>query len=148
MTASCGLTCRQAEMDTNDIIQTLDSLTLGDKLIINDWRAKYTVCGISQRFVLAHYGQHYTIISRIPWDRGMWNGVRDGDIYCAPDWWIFGYVEGYDFTSEAWVKKYLEALETGETEMSQKRHAPVFFLSVVGHTNKVYRKASANPIRE
>ena len=128
-------------MTTSEIITTINSIKLGDKLSINDWKAKYTVCGISEHYILAHYGQHYTIISRVPFEGLMFNGVRRGDIYCAPDWWIFGYIEGYDFTNADWVKNYMISLETGETEMSQKHHAPVFFLSVVGHTDKVYRKA-------
>ena len=131
----------------NDEIKTvLDSITLGDKLIVNDWKAKYTVCGLSENYVLAHYGQHYTIISRRPWEGFMFNGVRKGDIYCAPDWWIFGYFDGYYFTDEEWVKKYMTDLELGDTEMSQKKHAPVFFLSVIGHTDKVYAKKNTPSI--
>lgn len=127
-------------MTSNEIITTLNNLKLGDKLAINDWKAKYTVCGISQNYVLAHYGQHYTIIQKTPMaDNYCFNGVREGDIRCAPDWWIFGYIEGYRFTDEDWVKEYLTSLETGETELSQKHHAPVWFLGVVGHTDKVYR---------
>lgn len=128
-------------MTNSEIIMKINNLSIGDKLSINDWNAKYTVCGISQRFVLAHYGNHYTIISRIPAPEGYnYNGVRGGDIYCAPDWWIFGYVDGYDFRNKAWVDKYMADLENGDTEMSQKKHAPVWFLSVVGHTDKVYAK--------
>lgn len=136
-------------MTTEEIIEVLKSIRLGDKLAVNDWKAKYTVCGISQNYVLAHYGQHYTIIAKNPTTLDYhFNGVRGNEIRCAPDWWIFGYINGYKFTDESWVKEYLISLETGETEMSQKKHAPVFFLSVVGHTDNVYRKASANPIRE
>ena len=128
-------------MDIAEIFEVINKITLGDKLVINDWKAKYTVCGISQNFILAHYGQHYTIISRKPWQQRMFNGVRTGDAYCAPDWWIFGYIDGYDFTNEDWVKKYLADLESGDTEMSQKKHAPIYFISVVGHVDKVYRMA-------
>lgn len=127
-------------MDTNEIMAVLQNVRLGDKLAINDWHAKYTVCGISPRFVLAHYGQHYTIIDKVPYGSNF-NGVRVGDIRCAPDWWIFGYYHDYDFTNEEWVREYMLNLESGETELSQKKHAPVVFLSVVGHTDKVYRKA-------
>ena len=126
-------------MSTDDIIKTVNSLSLGDKLAINDWRAKYTVCGISQNFVLAHYGQHYTILSRKP-STFTHNEIREGEITCAPDWWIFGYVNGYDFTNKAWVDQYMLDLEIGTTEQSQKHGHWVYFLSVVGHTDKVYRK--------
>lgn len=128
-------------MDIAEIFEVINKITLGDKLVINDWKAKYTVCGISPNFILAHYGQHYTIVSRKPWQQSMFNGVRTGDAYCAPDWWIFGYMDGYDFTNEDWVKKYLADLESGDTEMSQRKHAPIYFISVVGHVDKVYRMA-------
>ncbi len=128
----------------DDIFKTVNSLKLGDRLAINDWKAKYTVVGISQNYVLAHYGQHYTIIQRNPMPKGYcFNGVREGDIRCAPDWWIFGYVGGYYFPDEEWVRLYLESLESGMTEMSQKKHAVVWFLSVVGHTDKYYAKKKA-----
>ena len=129
-------------MTSNEILDTLNAVRLGDKLAINDWKAKYTVVGISPGYVLAHYGQHYTILCRKPTsDEYCYNGVRGGDIRCGPDWWIFGYKDGYDFTDEHWTKQYMEDLETGYTEVSQKRHATVWFLSVVGHTDKYYRKA-------
>ena len=129
-------------METNEIVKTLSQIKLGDKLAINDWRAKYTVCGLSQNYVLAHYGQHYTIITRNPLPNDYnYNGVRGGDIACAPDWFVFGYVDGYDFTNREWVEKYMADLESGNTEMSMKRRATVYFLSVVGHTDKFYRKA-------
>ena len=128
-------------MQNAEVIEVVNSLKLGDKLAINDWKAKYTVCGISPNFVLAHYGQHYTIISRKPTPSDYhFNGVRGGEIRCAPDWWIFGYVDGYRFTDENWVTKYLTTLEEGETEMSQKKHATVWFISVVGHTDKYWAK--------
>lgn len=128
-------------MPVDELINVLSNLKLGDKLAINDWKARYTVCGISQNYVLAHYGQHYTIIEKKPFPYTH-NAVRAGDIRCAPDWWIFGYVNGYRFTDEEWVKEYLTSLETGETELSEKHHAPVFFIGVVGHTDKVYRKSN------
>lgn len=124
--------------------ETLASIRLGDKLAINDWKAKYTVVGISEHYILAHYGQSYTIIDRVPVSQNyMHNGVRDGDIRCAPDWWVFGYTGGYHFTNEDWIKEYLADLEEGNTELSARREAPVWFLSVVGHTDKFWAKKKA-----
>lgn len=135
-------------MNLSELLEAIDSIKLGDKLAINDWHAKYTVCGISPHFILAHYGQHYTIIARTPTPENYcFNGVRGGEIRCAPDWWVFGWMsdkwEGYEFTNQEWVTDYLASLESGETEMSQKHHASVFFLSVVGHTDKIYAKRKA-----
>lgn len=129
-------------MSYESIKATLETIRLGDKLSVNDWKAKYTVCGLSKHYVLAHYGQHYTIISRLPAAYNH-NCVREGDYYCATDWWVFGYVNGYHFTNEDWVKEYMTELETGTTEMSQRNRAVVWFLSVVGHTDKYWAKKKA-----
>ena len=135
-------------MKTEEVLSVIRSLKLGDKLAINDWRAKYTVCGISKRFILAHYGQHYTIIEKEPVpDYYCFNSVRGGDIRCAPDWWIFGYEGGYNFTDEAWVKKYLLDLENGYTELSEGKQATVWFISVVGHVDSVYADKKKSPVR-
>ena len=130
-----------------DIKATLDSLTVGDKVCVNDWKAKYTVCGVSQNFVLIHFGQHYSILSKRPvtWKGYNHNGVRCGDYVCAPDWWLFGYVNGYKFTDADWVAEYLNELEQGMTEQSRKKEAPIWSLTVVGHTDKVYGKKKSPP---
>lgn len=132
-------------MQTEEIINTLTNIKIGDKLSINDWHAPYTVCGISKRYVLAHYGRHYTIIRRRPVTQIGYsrNGVRYGDIVCAPDWWALGYPDGYDFTNQSWVMQYMADLEADYTGLSMRRMSPVFFLSVIGHTDKVYAKKKA-----
>lgn len=129
-------------MELEKIKEVILSIQLGDKILFNDYHAKYTVCGVSPNFILAHYGQHYTIISRRPVSEVgyCFNGVRYGDYVCAPDWWVFGYEDGYDFTNPDWVTKYMGDLESGDTEQSAKHQAPLFFIAIVGHTNNVYRK--------
>ena len=125
----------------NEVLETLGKITIGDKLAINDWHAKYTVCGMSPNFIVARYGNYYTIISRNVATEN-YNRVREGDVYCGPDWWIFGYSDGYDFRNREWVEKYLTSLEIGETEIGRKRE-PVWFLSIVGHIDNVYAKEKA-----
>ena len=129
-------------MTNKEIHTALSNLKIGDKLAINDFKAKYTVCGLSPRFALAHYGKYYTILSRVPVNCAGYNhhGVRNGDFVCAPDWWAFGYVGGYHFTDEDWVKDYMLQLESGQTEQSVRKEAPIWFLSVVGHRDNVYAK--------
>lgn len=132
------------DMENDEVLSVVRSVKLGDKLAINDWRAKYTVCGLSAHFILAHYGRHYTIIERNPVPEGYrCNGVRGGDIRCAPDYWIFGYGEGYFFTDEAWVTQYMIDLESGFTQLSERNQAPVWFIFVVGHTDSVYADKNA-----
>ena len=133
-------------MNSAEIGKIIDSIVVGDKLAINDLKAKYTVCGVSNGYILAHYGQYYTIIRKKPveWEEYNHNGVRYGDYVIAPDWWIFGYVNGYYFRDEEWCKEYMAELERGDTEMSHKKEAVLWFISVIGHTDKVYAKKKAN----
>lgn len=133
-------------MDNAEIKAVLDGIVIGDKLAINDWRARYTVCGISPNFILAHYGQSYTILPKQP-NSVVHNGIRCGDYYCGPDWWIFGYADGYRFTDRDWVNKYLSDLEDGTTEVSMKRRALLYFISVVGHTDKVYQNKGVKVLK-
>lgn len=133
-------------MDNAEIKAVLDGIVIGDKLAINDWRARYTVCGISPNFILAHYGQSYTILPKQP-NSVVHNGIRCGDYCCGPDWWIFGYAEGYRFTDRDWVAKYLSDLEDGTTEVSMKRRALLYFISVVGHTDKVYQNKGVKVLK-
>ena len=89
-------------MTNKEIHTALSNLKIGDKLAINDFKAKYTVCGLSPRFALAHYGKYYTILSRVPVNCAGYNhnGVRNGDFVCAPHWWAFGYVG-------TWISKWM-----------------------------------------
>ena len=135
-------------MKTEEVLSVSRSIKLGDKLAINDWRAKYTVCGVSEHFILAHYGNHYTIIEKAPVaEEYCVNGVRGGDIRCAPDWWLFGYEGGYNFADEDWVNEYMIDLEKGDTGLSEGKQAPVWFLSVVGHTDSIYADKKKSPFR-
>lgn len=106
-------------------------LQTGDKIRVNDWDEAFTVCGVSENYVLAHAGQEYTIISKHP-TKIQHNGIMPGAYVCAPDYLIFGYFPGYHFTDAEWVKQYLGELESGKIEMSLKRRAEIYFLEREG----------------
>ncbi len=123
------------------IFDLINSLTVGDKIILNDFRRPFTVVGVSKHYVLAHTGKRYTIIGRAPAERTH-NDVVAGMPYCGPDWWVFGYAGGYDFRSEQWVAEYMQSLESGETEVSLRHQAPVVYLEVSGHCKAPFKRAS------
>lgn len=112
-------------------------LQTGDKIRVNDWDEVFTVCGVSENYVLAHCGQEYTIISKQPTNY-RYNGIMPGAYVCAPDYLIFGYAGGYHFTDAAWVKQYLDDLESGKIAPSIRNRAEIVSLEreVCGCTEK------------
>ena len=52
-------------------------LQVGDKIRINDWEQPFSVCGVSENYVLAYCGQEYTIIAKRPADY-QYNGIMPG----------------------------------------------------------------------
>lgn len=116
------------------------SIMVGDELQINYWENRFTVCAVSDGFILANHDVEYTIVQRKPTDFGPYNGIPEGSIVCGADWWIFGWApeepfEGDDFTryefdNPEWCKHYMADLESGRTEVSMRRREMVHSLSV------------------
>ena len=111
------------------IAEKVSDLKIGDRIRINLRAESFYVCGVSDRFVLAHRGNEYTIISKEPTDY-LYNGIQAGAIICGADWWVLGWHEGYDFFDPAWVERYLQSLESGETEISSRRREEIVWLEV------------------
>lgn len=105
------------------------NLQVGDKICINDWEQPFSVCGVSENYVLAYCGQEYTIIAKRPTDY-QYNGIMPGAYVCGPDSFIFGYPIGYDFGNSEWVKLYLDYLEIGKIEMSVRNRAEIYSLDM------------------
>ena len=106
-------------------------LQTGDRIHVNDWEEPFTVCGVSENYVLAHCGQEYTIIAKHPTNY-QYNGIMPGAYVCSPDYLIFGYAGGYHFTDAEWVKQYLGDLESGKIEMSRRNRAEIYSLEREG----------------
>lgn len=119
-------------MNSTKINEVIMSLLPGDEFCINNWHRPMIVAGRSRHFIVAYnpkfddalQAYEYTIIP-IP------ESVDDPVPECGPDYWIFGFHansgngEFYDFTNPAWVAEYLGSLESGETEISSRRSAPI-----------------------
>ena len=124
--------------ETEKILNTISGLQNGEVIRIrvagdemcDGWESCFTVCGVSDHYILAFRDDEYTIIHKLP-TQYQYNGIPKGSCVCAPDSLIFGYVKGYHFTDPAWVKEYLECLETGEFEPSVRRRARITKLELV-----------------
>ena len=102
-------------------------LQVGDEIRINNWTEPFTVCGVSESYVLAHCGQEFTVIGKKP-TREFRNGIPYVAYVCGPDYFDFGYPGGYDFENEEWVSKYLGEFDRGSIEMSVKHRAQIISL--------------------
>lgn len=111
-------------VETNSLEILVRTLRVGDKVRINDWEEFFTVCGVSDNYVLAHKGDEYTIIAKNP-TRYAYNGIPWGAYVCGPDYFTFGYPGGYSFADATWVSKYLADLEHGSIEMSTRNRAQI-----------------------
>ncbi len=120
-------------MNINKIFDTVNSLKAGQIISINDWTSPMLVSGVSEHFVVAHdAADEYTIISKTPAPEGCHhNGGVQGQCYCGPDFWSFGHWEGYRFDDPVWNNNYLNSLETGETEISERHRASIYFIKVM-----------------
>ena len=102
--------------------ELLDSVQVGDLIKCNDWTTPLRVKGVSENyFVMARKmfgGTNYSICEKKPWDGTQYNAFRCGMFHIGTDNSIFGWSGGYDFDDEANVKEYLEALESGDIELS------------------------------
>lgn len=104
-------------------------LQIGDKIHVNDWDKPFTVCGVSENYVLANCGREYTIIAKRPTDY-QYNGIMPGAYVCSPDNLIFGCIYGYDFDDPKWVKRYLCDLESGKIEMSMRNRGEIYSIEL------------------
>lgn len=119
-------------MTAYEINHEIMHLLPGDEFYINNWREPMIVAGRSRHFIVAYNpnfrekdkAYEYTVIP-IP------ASLDDPVPECGPDFWIFGYhcnsatKEFYDFKNPVWVAEYLQSFESGESQISQKRCAPI-----------------------
>ena len=115
--------------------ELLDSVKPDDFVWINDWDHPFLVkCVSANYFVMIGFDdgeQMYSICSKKPFPGECHNGVCFGDFYCGPDFWAFGsalagkYKDLYSFTNKIANRKYMESLESGETQISMRRMAKI-----------------------
>lgn len=103
----------------------LDSVEVGDLIVINDWKRGMRVKAVSEHYILIHtkcFDDHlYSVISKAEWDGNLYNSLRGGMFYAGPDNLVFGYMSGYDFDDKERANKYLKEFEEGKLEISLRR---------------------------
>lgn len=119
--------------------EILDSVQVGDLVKCNDWKKPLRVKGVSENyFVMARkaFGETlYSICEKNPWGGTRYNAMCGGMFHIGTDNMIFGWFgwnEGraYDFDDSEAVGRYLQALESGEIEVSVRRAVPLYEIAI------------------
>lgn len=117
---------------TKDI---LDDIKVGNLIRINDWKRGMRVVGVSDNyFVMIQKvcgNIAYSVCEKKPWGGIRYNAMRGGMFHCSTDDTVFGYMEfDYKFDGGEKIKRYLNAFESGEIELSVRRAVPIYDLYV------------------
>lgn len=113
----------------------LNSVMIGDKIKINDWKKPLTVKGVSENYVIMnrrHKGDDY-IYSIIEKKRSSYrrNGREWNDMFiCGPDDIVFGSEYGYAFDNKKDTDSYLNDLENCDMEVSYRNRVAIESISV------------------
>lgn len=122
------------ETHYNPLKSQLDSVEVGDLVKCNGWKVPYRVKGVSPNyFVMARkqFGNwYYSICEKKMRTAGDYNAMRSGRYHISTDNMIFGYVDGYDFDNSEWMAGYLNALETGKIELSERNGRALYSISI------------------
>ena len=73
----------------------------------------------------------YSVCEKKRWDGIRYNRMLGNFFHCGTDNMVFGYHDfNYKFDDEEKIKKYLQAFENGEIELSVRTSVPIFDLFV------------------
>lgn len=100
--------------------ELLDSIKVGDEIKCNDWDESMRVVGVSDNYFIMVHGNYYSICEKKPIDHTR-NYYTKDSFRIGDDDLVFGKIGGYKWEDEDFVKKYLDELETGETQLSARR---------------------------
>lgn len=114
--------------------EILDGIKVGNTIRINDWKRGMRVVGVSDNyFVMIQKvcgNIAYSVCEKKPWGGIRYNAMRGSMFHCGTDNMVFGYDVDYKFKDEEEIKRYLNAFESGEIELSVRRAVPIYDLYV------------------
>lgn len=92
------------------------------------------VVGVSENYFLMTskvFGEVlYCVCEKKSWSGIRYNAMRGGMFHCGTDDMVFGYEVDYKFENKEEIKRYLNAFESGEIELSVRRAVPIYDLYI------------------
>lgn len=115
--------------------EILDNIKVGNLVKINNWKRGMRVVCVSENYFLMTtkvFGKvSYSVCEKKSWGGIKYNAMRGGMFHCSTDDTIFGYMGiSYRFDDEEENKRYLDAFENGDIELSVRRATPIYDLYV------------------
>lgn len=120
--------------------EILDTIKVGDLIKVNNWESPMEVKAVSENYFVMTEGtgdeRYYSVCSKLPWDGIRYNSMVGGMFHCGTDNWVFGsslqseYENVYYFENDECNKKYLEAFEQKECELSFRTSIAIYDLYV------------------
>lgn len=117
---------------TKDI---LDEIKVGNLIRINDRKRGMRVVGVSENYFVMIQNVcgniAYSVCEKKLWGGIRYNAMRGSMFHCSTDNTLFGYTDfDYKFDDEEQIKRYLNAFESEEIELSVRRAVPIYDLYV------------------
>lgn len=116
-------------------LEILNKIKVGNLVKVNDWKKPMRVVGVSDNYfcmIMKVAGNVcYSVCEKKEWQGIRYNAMRGGMFHCGTDNMIFGYYPfSYEFDNGEEIKRYLQAFEDGELELSQRNAIPIYDLYV------------------
>ena len=110
-------------------------IQVGKLVKINDWKKPLRVVGVSENYFVMKQNMFgkvlYSVCEKKPWDGIRHNSMIGGMFHCGTDNMVFGFIDfDYKFDDEQEIKRYLNAFESGEIELSHRTAVPIYGLYV------------------
>ena len=123
------------ETYTNITRSILDSVQVGDMVKCNGWTEPMCVKGVSENYFVmtgTEDGEDvYSICEKKLRTAGIHNAMEPGWHHIGPDNMIFGWMgTDYAFNDEESTAKYLQALEAGEIEISERHGCALWKITI------------------
>lgn len=120
--------------------EVLDTIKIGDEILVNDWTKPMTVKCVSENYFVMTCKEngdtYYSVCSKLPWHGVRHNAMIGGMFHCGTDDWIFGSplcIENenlYQFTDLDLSLKYLQEFEDGKCHISERNGIAIYDLYV------------------
>lgn len=103
--------------------ELLDSLKVGDRVILNSDKKSFKIIGTSKNYFLMtqnNFGKiYYSVCEKILCTRN-YNNMQAGKFSVGADNYIWGCPTGYKFDDPKWIEEYLNDFESDKIKLTRR----------------------------